>query len=134
MEEWKDIKGYEGKYQVSNYGRVKSCSRPVNCSSNKTRMLKEKIMVLNIKMYGLDKDHPRLMVNLYYTTGKFKTKQVSRLVMEHFGGYDENLLVLHNDNDTFNNHISNLRMGTYSDNNKQAWDDGRQVGNKKRQI
>ena len=24
MEEWKDIEGYEGKYQISNYGRVKS--------------------------------------------------------------------------------------------------------------
>ena len=24
MEQWKDIKGYEGLYQVSNYGRVKS--------------------------------------------------------------------------------------------------------------
>lgn len=134
MEEWKDIKGYEGMYQVSNYGRVKSCSRLIKCGYNKKRLLKEKIMVLNIKMYGEDKDHPRLMVNLYYSTGKFKTKQVSRLVMEHFGEYDENLLVLHNDNDTFNNNIDNLRMGTYSDNNKQAWDDGRQPGpnNKKR--
>ena len=31
MEEiWKDIKGYEGCYQVSNLGRVKSLSRPIH--------------------------------------------------------------------------------------------------------
>lgn len=31
MEEiWKDIKGYEGCYQISNLGRVKSLSRPLN--------------------------------------------------------------------------------------------------------
>ncbi len=27
MENWKDIKGYEGKYQISNLGRVKSLGR-----------------------------------------------------------------------------------------------------------
>lgn len=27
---WKDIKGYEGCYQISNLGRVKSLSRPLN--------------------------------------------------------------------------------------------------------
>jgi hypothetical protein len=132
MEEiWKDIYGYESKYKISNHGRVKSCSRVINCSHNKTRILKEKIMNLNIKWYGSNKDHPRLLVNLYYDTGKYKSKQVSRLVMEHFGVYDDNLLVLHNDNNTFNNRIDNLRLGTYSDNNQQAWDDDRQ---KKRPI
>ena len=33
---WKDIKGYEGLYQVSNYGRVKSLARFVNGVHNTT--------------------------------------------------------------------------------------------------
>jgi hypothetical protein len=34
MEKWKDIKGYEGVYQVSDLGRVKSLRRSVHNSSN----------------------------------------------------------------------------------------------------
>ena len=127
MEQWRDIKGYEGKYQVSNYGKVKAVEKMVRCSCDKYRKLKEKELKPIIKLYGLYKDHERLMVNLYYDTGLYKTKQISRLVAESFiEGYSEDLLVLHNDNDTRNNHYTNLRIGTYSDNNKQAWDDGRQ--------
>ena len=127
MEKWRDIKGYEGKYQISNYGKVKSLEKIVRCSSGKYRKLKEKELKPIVKLYGLYKDHERLMVNLYYDTGLYKTKQISRLVAESFiEGYTEDLLVLHNDNQTFNNHYTNLRIGTYSDNNKQAWDDGRQ--------
>ena len=127
MEQWKDIKGYEGKYQVSNYGKVKAVEKMIKCAYGKHRKLKEKKLKPIIKLYGLYKDHERLMVNLYYDTGLYKTKQISRLVAESFiPGYTEELLVLHNDNDTHNNHYKNLRIGTYSDNNKQAWDDGRQ--------
>ena len=30
VEEWRDIKGYEGYYQVSNFGRIKSLKREIN--------------------------------------------------------------------------------------------------------
>lgn len=41
-EEWKDVLGYEGCYQVSSKGRVKSLSRPVK-RGNISGMLKERI-------------------------------------------------------------------------------------------
>ena len=41
---WKDIEGYEGYYQISNYGRVKSKERVSPCCYGKTRLLKEKII------------------------------------------------------------------------------------------
>jgi len=44
---WKDIKDYEGKYQISNYGRVKSVYRKVNHryrGEEKTRTIYEKIL------------------------------------------------------------------------------------------
>ena len=43
MEIWKDIEGYEGLYQVSNLGKVKSLERKVK-RSNHTINVKEKIL------------------------------------------------------------------------------------------
>ena len=39
---WKDIKGYEEYYQISNYGNVKSKERYSGCCYGKQRLLKEK--------------------------------------------------------------------------------------------
>ena len=45
MEEWKDIKGYEGLYKVSNKGRVKSVERKVWNSGNQSyNTIKERIL------------------------------------------------------------------------------------------
>ena len=63
---WKDILGYEGLYQVSNFGRVKS-----------TKFGKERILKLT-----KDKDG-YLIVNLY-KNNKSKTLKVHRLVAEVF--------------------------------------------------
>lgn len=47
MEEiWKDIKGYEGLYQISSFGRVKSLERKVKARYN-YQLIKEKIRKLN---------------------------------------------------------------------------------------
>ena len=45
-EEWRDIKGYEGHYQVSNFGRVKSLSRIRKTKGGGNCLLPEKIMKL----------------------------------------------------------------------------------------
>lgn len=44
IEEWKDIKGYEGLYQVSNLGRVKSLERITNMKDGRIRTEREKIL------------------------------------------------------------------------------------------
>jgi hypothetical protein len=125
MIEWRRFRNTN--YFVSNTGLVKSESKYVNCSLGRQRLLKERILKPIVKYYGLRKDHPRLLINLYYDTGKYKSVQISRMIAECFmDDFKEDLLVLHNDNDTYNNDVSNLRVGTYSDNNKQAWDDNRQ--------
>lgn len=41
---WKDIKGYEGIYQVSSEGRVKSLERDIICKNGVKRHIKERIM------------------------------------------------------------------------------------------
>ena len=67
QEIWKDIKGYEGLYQVSNFGNVKSLERRVN-SCNGGRNKKEKYIISTdngngYKIVGLSKKHKRKNVD-----------------------------------------------------------------------
>lgn len=91
---WKDIKGYEGIYQVSNYGNVKSLK------FNKERILKHY------------KDKNYFLVRLYKDK-KVMTIPIHHLVWDHFGdgkrdGYI--LVVDHINNDPLDNRIENLQV------------------------
>ena len=79
METWKNIKGYEGLYQVSNMGRVKSLERK-NCLG---RTIKERILKPAMDRGGY------LQVGLC-AGGKKKTLKVHRLVCEAFHDNPEN--------------------------------------------
>lgn len=98
MEEvWKDIKGFEGFYQVSNFGRVKSLGGW--CGSAKRQ---EKIRATSLTKDGYVK--VRLM-----RSGKDKTMRVHRLVAEAFIPNSEGKdTVNHIDGDKQNNKVSNL--------------------------
>ena len=98
MEEiWKDIKGYEGKYQVSNYGNVKSL--------NYRRTGNEKLMKPTLQNNGY------LCVNLYKP---LKLYLIHRLVADAFIQNPDNLpCVNHKDENPTNNHVDNLEWCTY---------------------
>lgn len=99
IEIWKDIPNYEGLYQVSNWGQVKSLSY------NKTG--KEKIMKPSKDKNGY------LHVNLY-KDGKRKSFLVHRLVAMTFIPNLENLPIInHKDEDKQNNHVDNLEFCTH---------------------
>ena len=104
MEEvWKDIKGYEGLYQISNLGKVKSLN--YNHCANK-----EKILKLITKKGGY------LQVVLYKDKKK-KVKLVHRLVAQAFlSDYSETLEVNHKDENKKNNCVANLEMCTREEN------------------
>ena len=94
---WKDIKGYEGLYKVSNLGNVKSLKINANIKPSKGR-----------KYIG---------VNLY-KNGVTKTKSIHRLVAEHFIDNPNNKpCVNHIDCNRTNNKASNLEWCTYKENN-----------------
>jgi hypothetical protein len=118
MEIWKDVEGYEGLYQVSSEGRVKSLERSILSKSGSIRIKKEKILSQSKQRY--------CSVTLSDNCKKIYPL-VHRLLGKAFIPNIHNYpLVMHIDNDGTNNNVQNLKWGTYSDNNQQAWDDGNQ--------
>ena len=97
METWKDIKGYEGIYQVSDVGRVKRLSRKCGTTTLKEKILKQSFTVDGYKRV-------RLLHN-----EKDQTRTVHRLVMEHFNpNNDPKMTVNHIGGDKTNNRLDNL--------------------------
>ena len=112
MEEiWKDIKEYEGRYKVSNTGKVKSIKRTVEHPGSKTRTFPETLLKPNKVAFDY------LQVTLY-KEGKRKCRYVHNLVMEAFvGEKQEGYEVNHKDEDKSNNQLNNLEYLTRKENN-----------------
>ena len=114
IELWKDIKNYEGLYQVSNLGNVKSVDRYVYAGDNsnhKYQHIKER----NLKLSGGDK---YIQVSLC-KNGKIKAFLVHRLVAEAFIPNPDNLpCINHKDENPKNNQAENLEWCTYKYNNE----------------
>lgn len=98
---WKDIEGYEGLYQVSNLGRVKSLNY------NKTR--KEKILSCG--------DKNGYLFVVLCKNGKHKQFQVHRLVAQEFVPNPENKPYVDHINTIKNdNRVENIRWCTHKEN------------------
>ena len=107
---WKPIKGYEGLYEVSNLGRIKSLKRLVK-KWDGYRIVSEKILTPRVNNRGY------LRINLC-KDGITKTFSPHRLVAEAFIPNPDNLpCVNHKDENPLNNVVSNLEWCTYSYNN-----------------
>lgn len=101
QEIWMDIKGYEGKYQISNHGRIKSLSRITN-NRNGEFKTKEKIMKPTKSRNGY------LIVSLW-ENNKQKKKLVHKLVAEAFIKNPEHYTEInHKDENKKNNNMINL--------------------------
>ena len=110
MEIWKDIEGYEGLYQVSNEGRVKSLSRVI-VKGNKTITTKEKIL----KQGEVGKGYLQVCL---YSNSVFKHCLIHRLVAKTFlPNLDNKPCVGHSDCNPKNNNVKNLYWCTYEENN-----------------
>ncbi len=95
-EVWKDIKGYEGQYTVSNTGKVKSFKGAI-----------PKILAPRVGANGYERV-------VLYTKGHNKSRTVHTLVLEAFFGEktDPTFECRHLDGNYVNNNIENLKWGT----------------------
>lgn len=118
-EVWKDVIGYEGLYEVSSLGRVRSLDKLVN--GNNSKVLRKGIILKpQEKKYGY------LAVNLYKYR-KMKSLTVHRLVAKAFiENLDNKPEVNHIDGNKKNNSIYNLEWVTSSENQKHAFEKGLQ--------
>lgn len=119
MEEiWKDIKGYEGIYQVSNTGKIKSLDRIIYQDKDGltySRLIKGKVLKYNYDKQGY------LLVHLCIN-GIRKCFKVHRLVAEAFiENVEQKQYVNHIDGNKKNNVMNNLEWVTPSENNIHAY-------------
>ena len=110
-EEWLPIPGYEGYYEVSNLGNMKSLDRVVRKKSGGTHTLIERMLKPYPDKLGYSRVH--LCKN-----GKLTSYQVHRLVAQAFLGPapDDKNHVCHNDGEPTNNHLENLRWDSAAGN------------------
>ena len=117
IETWKPVTGYEGRYEVSNTGKVKSLKQ----THNHERILKP----------YLNKHNGYVYVCLY-DGKKSHTCRVHVLVMAAFSpvnkkpGYDKNFTIDHKDGNKSNNFLSNLEWCSQSENQNRAYSHGLQ--------
>ena len=110
---WEDIEGYEGLYQVSNLGRIKSLRRRRKIGRGATQPMPERILKQNsakYRMVTLSKD------------GIVEGRNVHRIVLITFAGkapnkYETN----HIDGNKHNNCLSNLEWVSSSENTLHSY-------------
>lgn len=120
QEIWKPIPGFEGVYEASSFGRIKTLKRVYTSGRNNShvRVQEEKIL-----KFRTDKDgyfRVKLMKD-----GSAYYRRVARIVCMTFHSNPDNLpIVNHKDGNKQNDHIDNLEWTTFSGNTQHAFDNG----------
>jgi len=129
-EEWRDIKGYEWKYQVSNYGEVKSIKRKRKCRVHGGTIAVMSVPERILKQW---KRSTYFLVDLWKET-KRDVRSVHYLVYEAFvGDVQDGMMIHHKDENKYNNTPENLEMISCLAHNrihhcgKPSWNKGKKM-------
>jgi hypothetical protein len=105
-ERWLPIRGFEDRYEVSDFGRVRAVFVPRNGGFKPGRIISQ-----HLNNYGYQ------LVGLRYPDGTRVRKLVHRLVLTAFvGPCPDGMEAMHLDNCPANNMVGNLRWGTHLEN------------------
>ena len=113
QEIWKAVPGYEGLYEASNLGRVKSIDRIVVYSNGKEKNLLGKILKLDILSNG------------YRRVSLCKKNKITRFLLHRllllvFRNFKDDFVVNHINHDKSDNNISNLEIINSRENNTHS--------------
>jgi hypothetical protein len=111
MTEWRPVRGFESRYEVSDDGRVKVLAAPGRGRFNADRILK------------LGKTTTGYFQVLLYPGGGQPpvSRRVHQVVLEAFvGPRPDGAFGLHGDDNRLNNHVANLRWGTQTENSHDS--------------
>jgi hypothetical protein len=123
---WRDVEGYEGKYRISTFGKIKSLDRriyPKTYPQYPSYVLKGRIMKAVVNETG------------YYIlqlcdSGKIKNYSIHSLLGKHFLKNPENKpCINHKNGIKIDIELSNLEWATYSENSIHAFETGLQIPN-----
>jgi hypothetical protein len=112
-ESWLPVVGWVGLYDVSDWGRVRSVERVVAFGAQ-TRRVPSRILTPGRTVKGV-------LYVILSGNGRRQNRSVHLLVLETFvGPRPDGLEGCHWDDDSENNHLSNLRWDTHSANGRDA--------------
>lgn len=115
-ETWRQIPGYEGCYEVSNYGQVRSIDRIQTNSCNVKRKLAGKLLLQSKGSTSV------YWTSHLYRNGVMKNIMTHRLVaMAFLDNWSSELDVNHKNGDKHDNRLENLEMCTHSENVLHAY-------------
>ena len=116
MEEWRDIPGFEGRYQASDEGNVRSLERLV-------RLVTKNGGEMQVRKRGRQHRPGRTKSgHVTVAIGRGNSRMVHQLVLEAFIGFcPEKMEVLHMNHIPSDNRLSNLKYGTRSENLKMDY-------------
>ena len=118
MELWKPVVGYEGVYEVSSKGRVRSVDRVLIDRNGREKNFRGQIIATHLNKYG----YP---ICTLWRCGKGKTSTIHRLVAISFlENENDKPQVNHIDGNKENNSIDNLEWVTNSENDIHAFEIG----------
>ncbi len=120
-EQWKPVPEYEGLYEVSSHGRVRSIDRWVNGRSGSRRLVRGR----QLKPWKSNRGY----LNITLCNGSSRvSRSIHSLVMEAFkGSGPKGAVVCHGDKGVSDNSLSNLRWDTQSKNIDDTYTHGRRL-------